>query len=107
MKIQASRCKTCERAIVPPRDTCPYCGKRAGDMVSLELKGQGTVASFTTLHRPPEGFRPPLTMALVELEHKAVVLCLAKEQDASLPKIGDNVDLSLDPEDRLQFQVVS
>jgi hypothetical protein len=46
-------------------------------------------------------------MALVELEYKAMVLCLAKEQDASLPKIGDSVDLSLDPEDRLQFQVVS
>jgi hypothetical protein len=46
-------------------------------------------------------------MALVELEYNAVVLCLAKEQDASLPKIGDSVDLSLDSEDRLQFQVVS
>jgi uncharacterized OB-fold protein len=76
-------------------------------MVSLELKGHGTVVSFTTLQMPPEGFTPPLTMALVELEHKAVVLCLAKEHDASLPKIGDSVDLSLDSEDRLQFQVVS
>ncbi|MHA2065792.1 MAG: OB-fold domain-containing protein [Candidatus Thorarchaeota archaeon] len=73
----------------------------------MELKGQGTVVSFTTLQMPPEGFSPPLTMALVELEHNAVVLCLAKEQDASLPKIGDSVDLSLDPENRLQFQVVS
>jgi uncharacterized OB-fold protein len=76
-------------------------------MVFLELKGQGAIVSFTTLQMPPEGFSPPLTMALVELEHKAVVLCLAKEQDTSLPKIGDSVDLSLDSEDRLQFQVVS
>ncbi|MHA2355512.1 MAG: Zn-ribbon domain-containing OB-fold protein [Candidatus Thorarchaeota archaeon] len=73
----------------------------------MELKGRGTVVSFTTLQFPPEGFSPPLTMALVELEYNAVVLCLAKEQDASLPKIGDSVDLSLDSEDRLQFQVVS
>ncbi|MHA3964886.1 MAG: OB-fold domain-containing protein [Candidatus Thorarchaeota archaeon SMTZ1-45] len=76
-------------------------------MVSLELKGQGTIVSFTTLQMPPEGFNPPLTMALVELEHKAMVLCLAKEQNASLPKIGDSVDISLDPEDRFQFHVVS
>jgi uncharacterized OB-fold protein len=76
-------------------------------MVPLELKGQGTVVSFTTLQMPPEGFSPSLTMALIELEHKAVVLCLAKEHDASLPEIGDNVDLSLDPEDRLRFQIVS
>jgi len=76
-------------------------------MVSLELKGQGTVVSFTTLQMPPEGFSPPLTMALIELENKAVVLCLAKEQDVSQPKIGDSVELSLDSEDRFQFQVVS
>ena len=76
-------------------------------MVSLELKGQGTVVSFTTLQMPPEGFSPPLTMALVELEYKAVVLCLAKDQDASSPKIGDNVDLSTDVEERFRFQVIS
>ena len=76
-------------------------------MVSLELKGQGTVVSFTALQMPPEGFNPPLIMALIELEHKAVVLCLAREKDASMPKIGDHVEISLDPEDRFLFHVVS
>ena len=106
MKIQASRCKKCERAIVPPRETCPYCGKKAGVMESLKLDGHGTVASFTTLQMPPEGFDPPLTMALVELEHGAVVLCLAKDRHESRVTIGGRVSLSLDSEKRFQFQVL-
>jgi len=73
-------------------------------MDSLELESQGTVASFTTLQSPPEGFEPPLTMALVELEYGAMVLCLAKDLEVSSLKIGDRVILSLDDEERLLFE---
>ncbi|MHA1943295.1 MAG: Zn-ribbon domain-containing OB-fold protein, partial [Candidatus Thorarchaeota archaeon] len=89
-----------------PRETCPYCGLKAGVMESLELDGQGTVVSFTTLQMPPEGFEPPLTMALVELEHGAVVLCLAKYTNEAAIEIGDPVSLSFDSEMRLQFQSI-
>lgn len=75
-------------------------------MESIELENHGTVVSFTTLQMPPEGFNPPLTMALVELAHRAVVLCLAKDQSESTIKIGGRVTLSLDSEKRLQFQVI-
>ncbi|MGY5865559.1 MAG: OB-fold domain-containing protein [Candidatus Thorarchaeota archaeon] len=105
--ILASRCTTCERAIVPPRETCPYCGKKAGVMESLELDGHGTVVSYTTLQMPPEGFDSPLTMALVELEYGAVVLCLAKEQSEFSIKIGDRVALSLDSENRFQYRFIA
>ena len=73
-------------------------------MESIELDSQGSVVSFTTLQMPPEGFEPPLMMALVELELGALVLCLAKDQNQSKIKIGDTVNLSLDSEKRLQFQ---
>jgi uncharacterized OB-fold protein len=76
-------------------------------MESIELDSQGLVVSFTTLQMPPEGFNPPLTMALVELEHGAIVLCLAKDQDTSSLEIGARVTLSLDSEERLQFQTDS
>lgn len=76
-------------------------------MESLELDGQGTVVSFTTLQMPPEGFEPPLMMALVELEHGAVVLCLAKYPNDAVVEIGDSVNLSLDSEMRLQFQSIT
>lgn len=73
----------------------------------LEIEGEGTVASFTTLQMPPEGFEPPLMMALVELEYGAVVLCLAKDNDLSTLEIGDSVILSLDSEERFLFNLDS
>jgi uncharacterized OB-fold protein len=75
-------------------------------MNSIELDGRGSVVSFTTLQMPPEGFTPPLTMALVELEHGAVILCLAKDQSDS-PKIGDDVNLTMDSENRFVFLTAS
>lgn len=107
LKIQASRCKQCERTIIPPRETCPYCGKKGGIMDSLELDNQATVISHTTLQMPPEGFEPPLTMALVELEYGALALCLAKYQNESRVNIGDRVNLSLDSEERIRFAILT
>jgi uncharacterized OB-fold protein len=75
-------------------------------MDRIELDGHGSVVSFTTLQMPPEGFTPPLTMALVELEHGALILCLAKDQSDSV-KIGDQVDLTMDSENRFLYLTTS
>jgi DUF35 OB-fold domain, acyl-CoA-associated len=39
----------------------------------------GEVVSFTTLHSPPEGFRSPLHIAIVELEGGARLFCHGEE----------------------------
>jgi uncharacterized OB-fold protein len=102
--IASSQCKDCRRVIVPPRETCPYCGMKAGTMESLELPSRGTVQSYTTLQTPPEGFQAPLSLALVELEHGAMILCLANELNQTTIKIGDEVEISTDFEGRFCFQ---
>ncbi len=76
-------------------------------MDPLELDNHATVVSHTTLEMPPEGFEPPLTMALVELEYGAVALCLATDQNVSRVKIGDRVNLTLDSEKRVRFTVLT
>ncbi len=76
-------------------------------MDTVELDNHGTVISHTTLQMPPEGFEPPLTMALVELEYGAIALCLAKDQNESRINIGDRVFLSLDSEERVRFSVLA
>jgi hypothetical protein len=48
-------------------------------MVPVTLAGVGEVVSFTTLHSPPEGFRSPLHIALVELEDGARFVCHGAE----------------------------
>jgi hypothetical protein len=48
-------------------------------MAPVELAGIGEVVTFTTLHSPPEGFRSPLHIALVELEEGARFVCHGAE----------------------------
>lgn len=76
-------------------------------MEDVKLPNRGTVQSYTTLQMPPEGFQAPLSMALVELEHRAMILCLAGELTQSKIEIGTEVKISLDSEGRFCFHVVN
>jgi uncharacterized OB-fold protein len=73
-------------------------------MERLNLSPQGTILSFTTLHMPSDGFQAPLSMALVELEHGALILCLAIDQTKAAVSIGDSVSIELDVEGRFRYQ---
>ncbi len=73
----------------------------------VELPNRGTVQSYTTLQMPPEGFQAPLSMALVELEHRALILCLAGESMQTKIEIGTEVEISLDSEGRFCFHVIN
>jgi hypothetical protein len=44
-------------------------------MTPVSFPGLGEIVSFTTLHSPPEGFRSPLHIAIVELEGGARFVC--------------------------------
>jgi len=73
-------------------------------MEPIAIGNTGTVLSYTVLQTPPEGFSPPLVMALVQLEYDARALCLL-ERAGEVPTldIGQQVVLSLDDDDRLRF----
>ena len=74
--VQGSRCPRCLRLVAPPTRFCP---DHPVAMVPVELQGYGDVISFTTLHSPPEGFRSPLHIALVELPGGARLFCHGTE----------------------------
>ncbi|MBI4637934.1 MAG: OB-fold domain-containing protein [Candidatus Rokubacteria bacterium] len=74
--IPASRCPRCEALVVPP---AAYCPRHPVAMVPTSVAGVGDVVSFTTLHSPPEGFRSPLHIALVELDGGARLVCHGAE----------------------------
>jgi uncharacterized OB-fold protein len=74
-------------------------------MILNEIDGRGEVLSYTTLQMPPEGFKPPLKMALVELEQGAVVLCLAGEDDGDL-RIGAHVRVDEDANNRFRYHLL-
>jgi hypothetical protein len=75
--IEASRCGSCGRSIIPPRERCPYC---RGTMERAAVEGEGKVLSWTTVHITPEGVPSPRTVALVRLDRGACVLCLVPDE---------------------------
>jgi hypothetical protein len=74
--IPASRCPRCDMVVAPP---APFCPHHPVAMHPEALPGVGEIVSFTTLHSPPEGFRSPLHIALVELEDGARFVCHGAE----------------------------
>ncbi|UCH06017.1 MAG: OB-fold domain-containing protein [Candidatus Thorarchaeota archaeon] len=103
MMIEASKCRHCEKVIVPPRRTCPYCGNKTGEMSSVTLGSRGSVLSYTILEMPPDGFERPLVLALIELDQGAVVLCLGQEIDMGSVGIGSAVEVKHMTDGRLSF----
>ncbi|MBN2228306.1 MAG: hypothetical protein JW779_01860 [Candidatus Thorarchaeota archaeon] len=103
MLLKASKCPDCERISIPSRTICPYCGKKAGVSTNIEVEGLGHIITFTELHMPPEGFEPPLKMALVKLTTDTMILCLEDEANHEEIYIGAPVEISSDSSDRFTF----
>ncbi len=107
MGIKAARCDLCGKVIIPPRRICPYCGPGAGETTSLDMDGHGSVLSYTVLEVAPEGFKPPILMALVEIEQSAVVLSTGRKDDIESIRIGAPVELESGPDGRLSFTILT
>jgi uncharacterized OB-fold protein len=75
-------------------------------MILREIDGMGEVLSHTVLQMPPEGFDPPLRMALVKLEEDAVILCLSGNDGTEL-RIGDRVRIDEDSNHRFRYYLLS
>ena len=84
--IAASRCPDCDWVVAPPVRICP---RHPVEMTPVEVAGYGYVLSYTTLTVAPEGFKPPLHIAVVELPGGARIFCHGKETRAL--KIGRRV----------------
>ncbi|MBI3636209.1 MAG: OB-fold domain-containing protein [Candidatus Rokubacteria bacterium] len=87
--IAGSRCPRCGLVVAP---AAVYCPRHPVAMVPESLRGVGEIVTFTTLHSPPEGFRSPLDIALVELEGGARFVCHGAGTSGGL-KIGSVVGI--------------
>jgi uncharacterized OB-fold protein len=75
-RLEAAKCKDCEKVIYPPRVVCPKCGGKSFETVVLPR--EGSVVTFTVVRVPPAGFteQTPLPWdgeaGLIFYGHKAV-----------------------------------
>lgn len=84
--LEASRCGSCGKHVIPRRPRCPICG---GATQNVTVEATGSILTWTTVHVTPEGVPSPRTVALVGLDCGAAVLCLV--EGPKEPAIGMRV----------------
>lgn len=66
-QILVQRCQQCEKLRNPPSPACASCGSL--EWAPFEIRGRGTVNSFTVHHYPPlADFPVPHILALVDMD---------------------------------------
>ena len=92
-KLMGTKCKKCGESYFPPRADCLKC---LTDTIEwIEYSGQGTLASFTTIHAAPKGFEDiaPYTLGIVDLKEGGRLLAWTKDIPDKEIKIGMSVKI--------------
>jgi hypothetical protein len=71
-KFLGLKCKRCNAVTFPPMAVCRECS--GTDCTVAEMKGEGTLKTFTVIRVAPEGMRPPYVVAMAELDEGPWVL---------------------------------
>jgi hypothetical protein len=90
-RLEGQACASCGAFQFPARMACRACG---GTRVERRaLSGRGTVHSYSEIAQAPEGFEPPLLMALVRLDEGVIVAAQLTDMDPEDIDIGMPVEM--------------
>jgi uncharacterized OB-fold protein len=95
-KILGLKCRACKALTVPPKMACRQCG--SPDMEVVEVKGSGTIKTFTTVFVGAEGRESevPYVIVIVELDEGPWLMGNLEGIDpkmASMELIGKKVEM--------------
>lgn len=92
--LRIQECDRCGTRIFYPRLVCPNC--LSSELTWIDSSGQGTVYSFTVVHRAPPGFEEeaPFAVALIDLDEG---VRLMGRLDSASPRIGARVHAAFRP----------
>jgi hypothetical protein len=93
-KLLGLHCQSCGAYTVPPQGVCRNC--QGQNLFPVEVKGKGTIRTFTVIRVAPEGKQAPYVLTLVELEQGSWVMGLLTDRDpekADMGLIGKRVRL--------------
>jgi uncharacterized OB-fold protein len=65
-KFLGLKCNNCDAVTFPALAVCRECS--SGDCSVTELKGEGTLRTFTVIRIAPQGKKPPYLVAMAELD---------------------------------------
>jgi uncharacterized OB-fold protein len=81
------QCPSCNAYTVPPRAACQGCG--SFDLDPVQLKGSGSIVTFTVVRVSPEGLKAPYIVVMVELDEGPWLM--GKLQNADVDKASMNL----------------
>lgn len=91
-ELLLKRCTACGKPHFPPRYLCPACW--SDELEWIASAGQGTVYTFTVMHRAPTpafAKRVPYVVALIDLDEGPRLMANIVGDDALDVRIGDRV----------------
>jgi scaffold protein (connect acetoacetyl-CoA thiolase and HMG-CoA synthase) len=89
-----SKCGVCQKVFFPPRIVCDNCGRPSiPQMKPLQLKGMGTVHTFSVVHDPPRGFETqiPYVVGMVAMDEGCNLMAQIVDCDPKSVHIGMRV----------------
>jgi uncharacterized OB-fold protein len=97
-------CKNCGKVLAPPKYMCSECA--GGILKNIEIRGEGTVYSFTRIVVPPVGFEEeaPYDVALIELPELILTARILPSDEKEID-IGSPVRFSKKDRDILWFEL--
>jgi uncharacterized OB-fold protein len=87
-ELRGTKCNECGRVFFPPRADCSWCMSKNVDWV--EIKGPGTLVSYTKVNYGPTGFEDdvPYILALVDFNGVKVFGRMSKSVEESNVNVG-------------------
>ncbi|HEY2661283.1 MAG TPA: OB-fold domain-containing protein [Caulobacteraceae bacterium] len=91
-RLVVRACKTCDHAIHPPTEHCPYCG--GWDTAWRDAKGTGRLHSWTVVaHQIHPAFPVPFTLVVVELDDAPEVRLMGRLDGA--PDLSEGMPMQV------------
>lgn len=93
-KFLGLQCNGCNTVTFPPMGVCRSCS--GTDLKIAEIRGEGTIRTFTVVRVAPEGKKAPYIVAMVEVDEGAWVmgnLVDTNPDEADMGLIGKRVKL--------------
>jgi uncharacterized OB-fold protein len=94
-QLTALKCGSCGELAIPPRQLCPGCHARAWQPV--DLRGEGTIASFTIIRVAPRAHAGDAPYALAVVKLREGVSILGRLVDIPLEKVSVGLPVSFRP----------
>ncbi len=94
-KIAGTKCRKCGNLYVPPKADCVEC--LDDDMEWVELSGDCTLHTYTTIHASPSGFEDiaPYTLLVVDVKEGGRVMTWAEGISEDDLEIGMDLKLKV------------